>query len=258
MADGVSVEGHVTGPVIEHVGAEKRITKVFVDELVKKILDGERDFRKIVLSDGFYLCEHDGYKKLQERLKQNKEPLILDGAVLINLRAELNLSQVSAEGADFSYSHLSGSNFEEAKLRRTTFYSSDLSSSSTRFRNADLTRAVLSNTSLVEAYMGNADLSYANLIDARLNRAELIEVNFTGTRLDGADITQANISYANFCRTQMNGIKNLKATIGLYTASFTEVEAYDKDKITILKANKRKQLFKDEKLGWFTRTFGLY
>jgi len=85
-----------------------------------------------------------------------------------------------------------------------------------------------------------------------------VEVNFTGTRLDGADITQANISYANFCRTQMNGIKNLKATIGLYTASFTEVEAYDKDKITILKANKRKQLFKDEKLGWFTRTFGLY
>src|SRR5579863_9280170 len=80
--------------------------------------------------------------------------------------------------------------FTNANLRKANFSFADL-------RSADLSEAILPDTTLIAANFSMADLSKALLINAHLNGATLNEANLSGANLFRSYLNEANLSRAN-------------------------------------------------------------
>lgn len=91
-----------------------------MDELVNKILSGERDFSGIQLPDGSDLSGYEGFSEMQEYLKKQElhfNPVMLNGSELGHLKANgLYLPCVRGWRANLVGAHLMEANLGEANL----------------------------------------------------------------------------------------------------------------------------------------------
>lgn len=139
-----------------------KLTKISGDEFVKKILSGERDFKRIRLSN-FNLSDHESVEALQTYLDgQNlqESPLILSESHLSGLTAyDISLPYLEAarcnfEGGNFGESNLTGANFGHSYFKGAIFCNADLES----------------------VYLRHADLEHVKMEGARLRCADLRDV----------------------------------------------------------------------------------
>src|SRR3989344_3491955 len=205
-------------------------------DFVKKILEGERDFSRIKLENGFNLTDFEGFRDLQTYLQEadlQKYPIILDYAALMYINASglylpyVNGRKINLERANLERANLEGANFWEANLWEAILWSADLSGADLSGANfwranlegANLPRANLEGANLREANLWRADLSGANLWRADLSEAILWGADLSGADLSGAILWRANLEIARKLETVLNLDK-----ANLYGAIVTEKE----------------------------------
>jgi uncharacterized protein YjbI with pentapeptide repeats len=195
------------------------------EELVKKILAGERDFTGIKLEEGFDLSGYEGFKEMQDYISKHRHdlfPLSFYEAEMKGIKAPgLNLpyvwgTQVNLEHADLSNGSLAAAHFFGANLRE----------------------ANLRNTYLYNAMLGRADLYRANLEYADLHGASLI-----GTNLREACVAGANFLDANFRDAILRGVRGLEAARNLCAAHFFMTRVSEHEKIILDKAIQDRKFF---------------
>ncbi len=168
-----------------------------VDELVKRVLGGERQF-KIRLPDGSDLSGHERYPELQEYLrKQNLErtPLDFSGSQLVGVNAK-GLYLPYVRGVE---TNLYGANLEEAHLWRAH---------------------------LNEAYLRRANFNGAHLEEAHLLGVNLYEANLYGAHLEKADFGWADL----------RGVVGLSRAKGLDEAHFLMTVVGEAEELVIRRA----------------------
>jgi uncharacterized protein YjbI with pentapeptide repeats len=104
--------------------------------------------------------------------------------------AKLNgaeLSEAALGDADLSYTELNNAKLGGAFLIGATLIYAQM-------RNADMSRAFLTQADLSDAFLMDADLSGTHLERARLNGAILIRANLKGTDLSGADLSEVTVT----------------------------------------------------------------
>lgn len=174
--------------------ATKDIT---VDELIKQILSGERDFSGTRLAPGSDISGHSGFAELVAHLRKNNHretPLIAE--------------QVDWRGVRTGSLRFQGARLSGADLRDADLSTIDLRNS--RVDGADLTGARLRSADLYEANFTGANLRGADLSGALLVR----------TPLKDADIGGATFTQALFYRVDIRGAKGIDSAIDLATARF--------------------------------------
>src|SRR3989344_2742937 len=122
-------------------------------DFVKKILEGERDFSRIKLENGFNLTDFEGFRDLQTYLQEadlQKYPIILDYAALMYINASgLYLPYVNGRKINLERANLERANLEGANLREANLWRADLSGAN--LWRADLSEAILWRADLSEA-----------------------------------------------------------------------------------------------------------
>ena len=181
---------------------EKGYTDISGDEFVKKILEGERDFRRINLTPGFNFSLHEGYEQLKHYLGENKEdlkenPLNLIEARLQDIIMKLDFFDVIARGASFKGSDLSGSIYYGVDFEMVSFYKATMPD--VKLLDSNLSRANFFNT-----YLGNAFFTKSNLMGASFYCANLSDATFYA-----ADVAGVNFSQSDLTRTDLRGVVNL-------------------------------------------------
>lgn len=192
------------------------LTELSVDEFVRKVLAGERDFTNTRFAPGTDLSANAAYPELIAYLQGQdlrNSPVVADGVDWRGLIAPRLVITAKLAGADLSRADL---------------------------RDAEVTRSDLSGASLEGADLRGANLSVsrcmkANLNGARLQRADLYEVNFseavlrnadlTGAialkvGLRGTDLTDAIFTDVDLYRADLRGAIGLDATRDLGSAHF--------------------------------------
>lgn len=160
---------------------EKRIDGA---EFIKKILTGERDFSRVIIKEKCLMnmfIDYDNMidylKKQDQEGKLEKNPIILNGAELIGIKAKrLYFPYIQAECIDL----------EHAILPEANFY------------NANFTRALLTEAYLVKANLRKAKLVGASLEYTDFEKSELEEIDLKGAKIDGANFGKAKFGRKYF------------------------------------------------------------
>jgi uncharacterized protein YjbI with pentapeptide repeats len=157
----------------------------------------------------------------------------LDGAILSQAYVP-HLTDCSARKADFG-----GARFNPAVIVRTDFTGARLTgvqggytrSERTIFRDADLTRALLQDSSFLQAdfaganltrvFLDHCDLTGANLRGANLARAGLSRANLAHADLSGANLAGANLAGADLTDAIVEGT-NFEGT-NLYASNLVRL-----------------------------------
>lgn len=245
-----------------------KLTDMKGDEFVKKILEGERNFRNIRLEEGFDLSGHPSFMKMQnylrresgldtspllgpgyeERVSPNhlrESPIDISNSELRHLIARgIYLPYTRGINADLSYSDLSGiardehgrnfrgTNLSYSDFENAIFYRVNLADSDftgAKFRGANFENAVLGTGSIYHwTEFNNANLCGINFCNAK----------FDQTILRGADVKDTDFS-VNFNGADIRGIKNLEKSIGLGSAVFYMTDATQKEIDIIRNASRR-------------------
>lgn len=168
-----------------HLFGDRRKLPLKPEELIKKILSGERDFSYTSLKPGCDLSKYDSYNEMNSYLaKQDlaKEPIILSGSQFPGIIAPgLYVPHVKAEcvyfgtaaliGANVAHGNFYGSHFDEG----SKLY--NLYAASANFEAAD-----------IWADLWCANLAYAVLSCANLRKSFFVKTNLFKTRLSGANL----------------------------------------------------------------------
>jgi len=166
-------------------------------EFLQKLLEGEREFRGIVLEPYFSLSRNGQFASLQEQLLAadlENAPVILERADLTGFDADgLHMPFVKANGACFKQATLLEANLE-----------------SSEFENADFRYARLPQANMKTCHFRDADLRQTDLNLAELN----------GSLLSGANVAGANLLFTNLQATDIKGIVNLQLARSVETANF--------------------------------------
>jgi len=234
----------------------KQYMDLNVDELVVKLLAGERDLKNIRLPNFSDLTENDGYQQLQDYLKSEdfeQYPLDITGSVLMGINApELHLPYLIGNRVKLLRANLSGSCFSQANLEHAHFvdaklYNVDLSGANlsratlgiaelkiANLSGAKLYEAQLSAANLISADLTKADLTQADVRDADLSNANLSGAYLIGTNFDdtilfganlvGADLESSNLRGALFTRADLRYVKNLELAHNVGTAHYLETK----------------------------------
>jgi uncharacterized protein YjbI with pentapeptide repeats len=113
--------------------------------------------------------------------------------------AGANLRYVNLTDADLAGANLYGAEFGGGSFARASFFEADLRNTllttSTDFTGAVFGRANLTD-SIVPGRLEALDFRFANLTRARLDRTTMINVKFYGADLTGADLSGADLSGA--------------------------------------------------------------
>ncbi len=177
------------------------------NEFVQKLLDGERNFKTIVLEPYFSLARHERFEELQNRLREDdleNNPVILEGADLTGLDADgLVLPFLKANEACFKHATMM-----EASVESSEFEAVD-------FRYAKLPQA---------------DMRTCHFRDADLRQADLNLATLNGSLLSGADTAGANLLFTNLQACDIQGIQNLGMARAVETANFQFVSLSDRER----------------------------
>ncbi len=161
-----------------------------VDELIKKIFDGERDFSYTRLIPGSDISTHPDFLALQDYLQK-----------------QFAHTPLESDRLNFSYAELRYARMRGVHMPYMQVYHADLG-------NAVFDEAILDRGRFLRTYAGGISLR-----DARLTRTA-----FHYTALDGADITGAMVTEADFSSASIQGIKGLASVREIGAAYFSEGE----------------------------------
>jgi uncharacterized protein YjbI with pentapeptide repeats len=205
------------------------VTEIASDELVRRILDGERDFsRTRLVADN--LDEADGYGDMLAWLKDQDlraNPLNFEGADWRGVRAlglfweRTRLSGINLSGADLRHASLRGADLQGSNLQRANL-------SGATFVVAKLGRANFRN-----AVMRGADMYECNATEAIMQRVDLTGAQLPRATFRGVDFTSAVLTNVNFYKTDLREVRGLVNTRDLGTCSYfrTIVTSAERDAI---------------------------
>lgn len=123
----------------------------------------------------------------------------LNGASLENA----NLAGASLDDVDLRETILDGALLERAHMAKVNL--SGIRPGTLRFREADLTGADLTGTTLDEADLHGAVLDEANLKGTTLSSADLSQASLKGAKLEGTTLAGADLEGADLSRAQIVG-----------------------------------------------------
>ncbi len=205
-------------------------------ELVKKLLNGERDFRRIVLEERFNLEGYERKGELKNYLGDNcndfkNKPILLDNSLLRGLRAtRINIHHINGPNADFSEAYINSADFPSAHMPGANFYGANLNG--TFFAGSNLENAVFSE----------ASLHHVNFYRANLKNSRMVHANLLGAVLNKADLEGADVNSASFNSTSLLDTK-IEKTIGLYSAHFLNTYVTEKEKEIIERTFEYRKMF---------------
>ena len=130
--------------------------------LIKRIIDGERDFTGEYIEDE--ILSENIRNKLKEYIKSTnieKNPIILNNANII----ECDFSYIYLPYTQAKEIHISKSNFSNANLHGTNFESANIFNS--YFENADLSESIIRNASVESSYFDYANFTKADIRGVR-------------------------------------------------------------------------------------------
>ena len=182
------------------------LTEISPKSLVKRIMDGERDFSSTRLSGA--LDDEAGYAGLDAYLRDR------------DLRAET----LTAAGSDWSGLRARGLFFPFSKLAGINPSRSDLRGAD--FRRTDFTGANLEGADLTGATVIGCRFQEANLAGATLRATDFYEASLTGAKLRGADLTRAFLLRLAFREADLSGAVLTGAI--MYRADLRGVVGLDK------------------------------
>jgi uncharacterized protein YjbI with pentapeptide repeats len=166
------------------------MTEISAEQIVNRILDGERNFAGTKLGPGQGDMARAGrYAEMNDYLRGLQD---------------LRDNPLDCTGADWSGIHAPGLYFFGTKMA-----------------GANLTGAYLSGADLRRVDFTGGSLRSADLSWAVLNQGRWIEVDFTRAMMRGADFYEANFSKARFEGVNMAGAYTLRANFS--EADFTGV-----------------------------------
>jgi len=122
------------------------------------------------------------------------------------IEAELNafnLVGTNLRDADLTRANLKGSTLMDTPLIGANLTGADLSQAN--MRRANLRRTILNGANLTGADLRAANLRGANLSNTCLNSANLSDARLSATNLTGARLTMANLRRANLRRADLTG-----------------------------------------------------
>lgn len=207
------------------------------DELVRKILAGERDFSGIELEKGFNLNAHPAFKELQVYLQKRSFPVNPDVAA------------VEARNPDF-YRKICPNLFENplifeyASIRG--LIAGGLNLPSIRGRNADFSGSSFRNGDISCSDLTFSDLSKCDLENTSLRYVGAISASFEDGNLTGADVYGIDFYRANLRNTQMRNARNLEQATNLGYAIFDGTRVTPREMAAITEARGRIEMFKIE------------
>lgn len=141
----------------------------------------------------------------------------------------LNLKEINLTGANLVGANLEGCNLTRAKMERTKLMKAN-------FDNADLSKAIITNSYLKEATLINCNAAGANFKDS-----DLTYVNLDGANLEDAIIIKTNMKFASLNRTNMNNVKKNKTTRIVLKPKKRELTVDDKKKLSPWKIAKQEE-----------------
>ena len=197
------------------------------DEFVRKLLEGERDFRNIRIPAGFDLRGHDAFGELnsyfRERYKggirnfNHSDRVDISGSKILSMNANhlympyLNARRSNLSLSEFHGSYLSCSDFYEAELTAVKM-------NSARVRSCIFIKAYMPWADLGDIRGRNSLFDFARLPDAKITGANLPYTFWNGAEfsdmtsfdqsvLTEADFTGASINSARYAHTNLNRAK---------------------------------------------------
>jgi uncharacterized protein YjbI with pentapeptide repeats len=205
------------------------VTEIASNELVRRILDGERDFsRTRLVADN--LDEADGYENMLAWLREQDlraSPLNFEGADWRGVRAlGLFWERTRMAGMDLSGADLRDASLRGADLQRSNLQRANLS-------GATFVVAKLGGANFRNALMRGADMYECNATDAVMQRVDLTGAQLPRATFRGVDFTGAVLTNVNFYKTDLREVRGLVNTRDLATCSYfkTIVNAAEHDAI---------------------------
>ncbi len=209
------------------------LTEITANELLRRLLAGERDFASTRINAGQGdLAADPEFAALDEYLRGQdlrETPIVANG---VDWRA------LRAPGLFFMGARLAGADFRGADLRDAEFRRADLSGakfeganvSGTNFIGARLMEADFSGATMIGTDLYEANISGGRLTDADLTGAFMLRLN-----LGSADLSGAKLTGVTFYRSDLRGAVGLDAVRDLGTCQFkhTIVTAHEQ---TIIEA----------------------
>jgi uncharacterized protein YjbI with pentapeptide repeats len=207
------------------------MTTITAQELVKRLLDGERDFASTRLApDQADLAVQDGFAELNKYLAGLQD--LRDNPIIAT---NVDWSGLRAPGLYFLGAKMTGANLSGADLRDADIRRADLSGGA-NFRGANVSGAVFIGSRLMEsdfsgATMRGTDLYEANLAGANLSNADLTGAFMLRLNLTDADFTGAKITSVTFYRADLRRARGLDTVQDLATCQFkhTTVNTRERD-----------------------------
>jgi uncharacterized protein YjbI with pentapeptide repeats len=203
-------------------------TTITAAELMRKTMDGERDFtgshmpqeQGLFTEDRALFDAFNTYMRGQE-LRAN--PIIAGESDWRGVRAPgaflqfTKLPKSDLRGADFRGSELRRADFTESRLQGSDLSGANLMVSG--LQRADLSGSIMRGVDLYEA-----SLAGVNLRGCDLSNAYFMRLNFKE-----ADLTDATVFMAQFYRADVRGAIGLETVLGLGAAKFHQLGVTDRE-----------------------------
>jgi uncharacterized protein YjbI with pentapeptide repeats len=213
---------------------------ISIDDLVRDLLAGEKDFKATKLPEGADLAGHKDFGSLNDFLRKadlRSDPIQADGSDWRGIKA----AGLYCQGIKFAGGNLAGANFAGADLRRADFTNANLSGANVE--GAFLTNARMPGVDFTGAAMAFADIYEANLSGAQLKNADLSGALLLRLSLKEADLSGAKLTSADFYRCDLRGAKGLDTALDLATGKFHGTIVTEQDLGAIVAAMRESNLF---------------
>ena len=216
----VSDYGEVTRKHVESV-IGRPVREMSGYELMKRLIDNERDMRGTLLEEGCNLTKCEPFEEFQNYMRTHYELGDIKERRIDFGYSKLN--GVNAEGIFLPYVTLSNSELQNAILRganleRAYFLGSNCTGAD--FTGANLEGASFSRTNLAHAKLNSANLSGTDFYRAELHKAELKEVDLreiNGLLDESVRAMVSHLNTAYFGNTMVT--KSLARTLENYVSS---------------------------------------
>lgn len=218
---------------------QEKSDKVYLsgEGLVEKILSGERDFRNIILEEGFDLFNHPGYLSVKDYLERAdlfKNPLNFSHSIL---------KRIGFRGLVLPYTIALNSILDEDDFQEAWLY------------NANFSNSRLNGINAKNAYIlgPKSRLSCSECKLSNFQGAILEELNSEYTNYSGSDFREAFVSgmivnkETSFDRVNITGINGLDQVLNLGRASFYHIKSGKKEREIIKEAFEREAFKRDFK-----------
>ena len=186
------------------------LTQITAGELVRRLLQGERDFSRTRLAAGDAdLSAAEGYAEMNAYLQGlqdlRENPITAAGADWRGIRAP---------GLYFLGARMSGVDLRGADLRDADIRRADLSGAN--LQGADVSGAVFIGTRLMESDFSGATMLGVDLYEANLSRGILRDADITNGYLLRLNLSEVDLTNAKLTNVELYR-SDLRRAIGLET-----------------------------------------